>query len=227
MPIQNKKEPQYQARPADIAVARSEKKMGAMSIIAKTQIKVWKAMLFSLFFAGFIGALAWAVATDLPNPSDAANGRSSVGGGTNIAPLARLKGNSFAMRGQNGEDGWTKLNDSDASPESVLVRTSRGEAPSVDLELAGNTAQPVNKLAISINPDDQKYTKCGLNKFTVMSSLDGVGFAKALEGNKTNTSGAQEYSFPANWRAKVLRVLLESNHGNPDWICLKEIKVIQ
>lgn len=72
MPNQKMKEPLYQERPADIAIMQSEKKMGAMSIIAKSQIKAWKAMLFSLFFAGFIGALAWAVAFDKGSESEAA-----------------------------------------------------------------------------------------------------------------------------------------------------------
>lgn len=232
MPTNKAKEPPYQARPADIVMTQSEKKMGAMSIITKSQIKVWKAMLFSLFFAGAVGALAWAMALDQFQNSDAAwfrwsrNNVSEPVAETNIAPLATLKPNSFAMKRQDGSDGWNLFNSADQNSESPMVRTSRGEPPFVDLEFAGEP-QEVKKISITLDTANQKYAQCGLREFTVMSSLDGAQFGKAFDATKSNTPGAEEFSFPAGWKAKVLRVIFTSNQGDPNWICPGRIKVIQ
>ena len=48
-------------RKADLLVQQSKRRMDTLAIVSRKQVKLWKAMLLSVFFAGFVGALAFVV----------------------------------------------------------------------------------------------------------------------------------------------------------------------
>ena len=203
-------------RPVDNVIKESAGKMGAMALISHTQVKLWKAMLFSFFFAGFVGALVFVTAFKLGLGTKAAwNAENSI----NIASSSQIRASSYTRAGYGPEN---LINN---SQEMMMMRL--GGTPWVILDLPGEKPRKIVKVSIKLDPTVDPYRLCGLHDFSLMYSIDGKNFAPILKSIKNNNSDWQDYLID-NGRgieAKALKLVAESNWGDPAWLCVQDMKV--
>ena len=203
-------------RPADVVLKTSEKKIGAMSLISNARVKLWKAMLFSFFFAGFVGALAYTLAFNVGINAKAAWRTQNL---VDIASLSDVTVSSYTRTGYGPE----KIIDN--SDQMMMMRM--GGEPWIRLDLPGENPRKVVKISLKINSAVDPYRLCGLHDFSLMSSVDGKNFAPILKSIKNNDSDWQDYLID-NGRvieAKELKLIVESNWGDPAWVCIQDMKV--
>ncbi len=216
--------PQYQSqpkpmnRPADTLVQKSEQYVGAMALISRTQVKLWKAMLVSLFMTGFVGAIVFVYGFQLGNPSNA-----SPSPKINLALLSTIISSSYASQ----DEGWDKAFDGDLDSASAMVWNSQGsESPYVAIKLPGSGAQ-ISELSLSIDPSNPRYQTCGVKEFELLGSLDGNTFTSLFSGMKTNSVGEQRFTISSFNEVQFVKLLLKSNWGDPNYSCVKEIGLIK
>jgi hypothetical protein len=219
MQNKNKKEMIAADRPADNIIKKTELKIGAMALISNAQIKLWKALLFSCFFAGFIGALAYTVAYDEGLKT---NATWSIRNAVNVAALSEVTSSSYTRNGYGPE----KMIDENGQINGMTVMRLGGE-PWLKFDLPGNQAQKIVKLSLKLDPTKDPYRLCGLHDFTVQASLDGKNFNTVLTAVKNNTVGWEEYLINDGHgvEAQFLKLIVDSNWGDPAWVCVQEMKL--
>jgi len=206
-------------RPADSIIKNSERKMGAMALISNTRIKLWKALLFSCFFAGFIGALVYAVAYDEGLKT---NATWSIRNAVNVAKMSEVSTSSYTRNGY----GPDKIIDENGNNNEIMVMRLGGQ-PWIKFDLPGEKPQKIVKISIKLNPDKDPYRLCGLHNFSMQSSVDGKNFDSILTATKKNTAEWEEYLINngSGIETQFLKLIIDSNWGDPAWVCVQEIKL--
>jgi len=218
----------FNDRPVDLIIKQSEKKMGALALIERSQVKLWKALFISFFFAGFVGAAALTYGAKLGVETSAQMRKmefgNEIGEERNIAPLMNLRASSFAMQNK----GWDKLVDSGSGQVDELLMARTGGTPWVEFSLPKEGSQLFAGIEI-INDSNAAYEKCALKNFNLKASNDGKTFYDIANDsiNKGEYSHKIMFNQGSGIKANAFRLFLNSNNGDQNWLCLKEVKIFQ
>lgn len=198
-------------RPADVLVQKSETRVGAMALISKTQVKLWKAMLVSLFVTGFIAAITFVVGIGLGDKSDAA-GLSNQG--ANLVPGSEISSPVFCKTGEC----WSDFKD------GRRLSFRQFGSPYINIELPGSNEYLLTKLVLSVDPTASNRGSLPKD-FHLEHSLDCKTYSKTLSGVKDQTSSSQHFTMPPDIKARCLRLYVDSNYGDPVWTTLSGVQV--
>jgi len=222
---QNQSQQKPVNRPADTLVQKSEERVGAMALISRAQVKLWKAMLVTLFVSGFVAALAFVIGVGLGDRSDAAtrSGSSSKPAASNLASKSKVISSSFASRGGD----WSQALDDNTDPAGAVIWNSKGiGAPYVELQLPDTKGHVLQKLGFEVDPNLEKYRLCGLREFELLGSNDRIAYQSLVKGVKQNSAGVQWYPISNSSAFRYVKILFRSNWGDKNYTCVKNIIIL-
>ena len=199
-------------RPADETIKRSAQQIGRMDLIAHAQVKVWKAMLVGLFFAGFIAAVASSVSFKIGQKSEAAF---PEGGGINLLKGSTITSSVFCETGEC----WENL----SSGGSLMFR--QFGVPEAIIEFPGILPYTLTKLVMDIDPSEHDTTMLP-KSFRVETSQDCKIYQPLLSAVKDRTTPSQSFEFPSGTQGRCLKLFFESNYGHDRWTKVKGLKVM-
>ena len=219
-----KKTSQPNDRRADTLIHESEKKMGSLALIMKCQVHLWKALLFSLFFAVFVSAMTLAISFNLSDMSYAAFDRIreqiEQNSQDNVALQSDISSRVFLANNK-----WEALTDGNHT-DSIKVRNSQGAgSPFVDFSFAN--AHDISRVILSTDRVSASDSACALKDFSVGVSENGTDFQQVFSGSMNSVDETQAFRMPAGSIGKHVRIYLDSNYGDKHWTCLTEVGILK
>jgi len=141
--------------------------------------------------------------------------------------VREVKGVSFCRATASTDvkplDCWKHLTDGDIDGEDGAVIMRNGGVPYVVLTLS-DAPRPLSKLRILTDTNTGKPASW-LKDFHIEASLDGKAYTPLLKAVKSQTAGWEDFSFPSQASARIVKILFISNYGDKAWTQVGEVEI--